>query len=885
MKKIALILILLLGGILVSCMEDQLVPEEMLPRKEEGWRVALEASKGESAATKSVEEDGWEEDAPVTKSLSMPDESHIYSYWSGTEKVEMYDGNTYKCTLYAMYSGGNSTTMSGTLSEGAMVGDRFQLYYPCKPSGGPLYAGQKGTVADISANYDYAVASVEVTSVDASSGTISLSQADFVCRQSISLFEFNYATVNTEGIVKLTITAPHNLNGGPITVVPETPATRFFVAIPKFYDGPEKLVYSFVAETESGLRYEGTKRACLQAGKYYKTTVQLAKYDPIATPLTIEALEDGTITIRNPRNLTILYNAEGQGFTHMSTVYAYANPIVIPVSAGQRVILGGKNDIYGSIDSNSTLEEDCVNITCNAEHYIYGNVMSLVDWQYYTAPELHTPVQTAKDRAFAYLFAGDDQLYSHPVKTIELPAMTVQYAAYLRMFCGCSNLTIAPELPATTLAATGSFPNGCYAAMFKECTSLVKAPSILPAMTLRSNCYTNMFYKCASLTASPVLPAKTLAEWSYSNMFDGCSSLQQITCYATNISAKGCLSNWTHGVSPTGMFISDPSASWPSGDHGIPAGWNGYVEPLTLEAIGDGIITISNPQKLSITWGKSASMASATTSSLNPITISVTAGDKVRLWGDNARYGGDEGAAYLNTNISSTAAHYAYGDIRSLISSSNYPNVTTLADYAFTGLFQSDTGLRSHAELKLNLGATTVGDFSCMGMFSGCTGLVRAPILPATTLGEQCYDNMFSGCSWLTGAPVLPATTLAAGCYGAMFSGCTSLVTAPALPAATLTEGCYMNMFDYCISLTSAPALNAATLVSSCYSYMFRDCVSLNAVTCLATNPSLSDYEADPQVFGNVDDWLQGTAATGTLTIKSGVVWPSGTYPSGWTLN
>ncbi len=899
MKKIALILILLLGGILVSCMEDQLVPEEMLPRKEEGWRVALEASKGESAATKSVEEYGWEEDAPVTKSLSMPDESHIYSYWSGTEKVEMYDGNTYKCTLYAMYSGGNSTTMSGTLSEGAMVGDRFQLYYPCKPSGGPLYAGQKGTVADISANYDYAIASVEVTSVDASSGTISLSQADFVCRQSISLFEFNYATVNTEGIVKLTITAPHNLNGGPITVIPERPATRLFVAIPKIGDGSDKQVYSFVVETESGICYEGTKKACLKAGKYYKTTVQLAKYDPIATPLTIEALEDGTVTIQNPKNHTLFYGFAGVNNSAVNSNIATGNPIQIPVKAGDKLLLGAKTANGDRSWSSPSVQ---AKIICDVPHYVYGNIMSLIDYDAYKSPNYNSFIQTAEEYAFTRLFSGESwdkpnsTLYNHPEKSLELPATTVKKGAYALMFYACENLTEAPELPATTLqggpySSTDYSSWGPYYMMFSHCSKLKKAPSILPATTVPISAYFYMFERCKALEASPILPATAPGQYAYRGMFYGCSSLKQITCYATtNIGADAATRDWVGGdwvssIPAGGMFISDPSASWPSGDHGIPAGWNGYVEPLTLEAIGDGIITISNPQKLSITWGKSASMASATTSSLNPITISVSAGDKVRLWGDNARYGGDEGAAYLNTNISSTAAHYAYGDIRSLISSSNYPNVTTLADYAFTGLFQSDTGLRSHAELKLNLGATTVGDFSCMGMFSGCTGLVRAPILPATTLGEQCYDNMFSGCSSLTGAPVLPATTLAAGCYGAMFSGCTSLVTAPALPAATLTEGCYMNMFDYCISLTSAPALNAATLVSSCYSYMFRDCVSLNAVTCLATNPSLSDYEADPQVFGNVDDWLQGTAATGTLTIKSGVVWPSGTYPSGWTLN
>ena len=32
-------------------------------------------------------------------------------------------------------------------------------------------------------------------------------------------------------------------------------------------------------------------------------------------------------------------------------------------------------------------------------------------------------------------------------------------------------------------------------------------------------------------------------------------------------------------------------------------------------------------------------------------------------------------------------------------------------------------------------------------MFSGCTGLTSAPVLPATTLNTDCYWSMFSGCT------------------------------------------------------------------------------------------------------------------------------------------
>ena len=112
---------------------------------------------------------------------------------------------------------------------------------------------------------------------------------------------------------------------------------------------------------------------------------------------------------------------------------------------------------------------------------------------------------------FYYMFRGCTSLTQAP----ELPATTLANACYAYMFYGCSSLTEAPELPATTLA------NTCYGYMFESCTSLTQAPE-LPATTLANNCYQNMFYTCSSLTTVPELPATTLASECYSGMFARC---------------------------------------------------------------------------------------------------------------------------------------------------------------------------------------------------------------------------------------------------------------------------------------------------------------------------------------------------------------------------
>ncbi|MBR1699341.1 MAG: hypothetical protein IJ714_06115 [Bacteroidales bacterium] len=889
--------------VLAACAKTEVeAPVEKENPTEKVWTVSVEATKVDAAdATKAAEADGWDGDAAETKSLDNSVESRIDFYWSMTDYVEVYklifggeDLDYVKVgTLAPRGVGSTGTTLNGELTGNFAADDVLLFIFPKLPADEKTpYMNQKGTVADIAKNFDFASALMKVTAVDSESGKLTLenenggSTAEFENAQSITKFSFSYASVNSEGIVKLTITAP--FMAGEVTVIPDTPGTEFYVAIPDS-GMDQKLTYTFMAETESGKIYEATRKANLVAGKYYKALVSgMAEYKPVETPLTIEAREAGVITINNPLNRTIMYNAEGQGFTHMTTKYTSANPIEIAVTAGQRVILGGENETYA--DANAPTQ-----IFFNTDCYVYGNVMSLVNWQYYGSPERDSRVSTAKDWAFTRLFGGwsgkdtRPHLLNHPVKTIELPATSVGKGAYRLMFAFCTNMTVAPELPATTFTG-GPYDtienNQPYGLMFYYCHSLRRGPSILPATTVPAACYYRMFDLCPSLEASPVLPAQYPGDNAYRDMFNGCTNLKQITCYAKgNLGNSGATRNWVGGVPSTGIFIKDPDASWPIGVHGIPTGWTyDNPVPLTVEAVENGTLTINNPQGLSITWGKEVSMASATTTSLTTISIPMTAGDKIRLWGDNARYGGAGAMVYLNTNITSTAAHYVYGDIRSLLSKSDFPNVSSIPDRAFYGLFSGNTGLRSHPEQTLTMGASAVGEYALTEMFARCTGLVRAPELPATSLAEGCYAGMFGDCTALTEAPPLPATTLATECYGAMFSGCSALVNAPALPATALAEGCYDNMFNDCSSLVAAPDLPALTLKEGCYSYMFRNCTSLRTVRCMATNPILSDYGVEPAIEGNVDDWLENTYATGTFSKKSGVTWPAGSIPSGWSV-
>ena len=167
---------------------------------------------------------------------------------------------------------------------------------------------------------------------------------------------------------------------------------------------------------------------------------------------------------------------------------------------------------------------------------------------------------------FKHLFYNCNKLIS--AENLSLPATTLVTGCYSDMFYKCSSLITAPNLPATTVATH------CYNEMFRNCTSLTTIPSILPATTLANYCYTLMFYNCTSLTTAPELPATTLTYYCYGYMFNGCTSLNYVKCLATDISASNCTYCWLSNVASSGTFVKASNmSSWGSGASGIPSGW------------------------------------------------------------------------------------------------------------------------------------------------------------------------------------------------------------------------------------------------------------------------------------------------------------------------
>ena len=227
------------------------------------------------------------------------------------------------------------------------------------------------------------------------------------------------------------------------------------------------------------------------------------------------------------------------------------------VVANKKVTFGGTNGdlrlrgtntdgTASKFNSYSTIKftDPNVKVAC------IGDIRTLLDWRNYnivetnnakfcslfngcsvltSAPDL--PATTLANECYYGMFVDCTSLASAP----ELKATTLAPKCYNRMFFNCTSLTSAPELKATTLATE------CCYYMFYGCTSLASAPK-LHATKLANSCYWKMFYGCTSLTSAPELKATTLATECYYKMFNGCTSLTSAPELKATTLAPNCYS-------------------------------------------------------------------------------------------------------------------------------------------------------------------------------------------------------------------------------------------------------------------------------------------------------------------------------------------------------
>ena len=297
-------------------------------------------------------------------------------------------------------------------------------------------------------------------------------------------------------------------------------------------------------ESKATEKYTTTPTAFV-AGKSYTYKLTVGKNKISVSGITVADWDTGKITDNGKAELFspyVTFTANAEQTFKMTTYGDYTiSGLQYSVNNGkwQNVVVD-KEVTFGG--TNSTLRLRGTNINGTAYHYIKkystitftdknvkvactGDIRTLLDWKNY--------------------------------KTVD-----TQNAKFCNLFDGCSVLTSAPELPATTLA------NECYERMFYGCTSLTSAPE-LKATTLANRCYFGMFSGCTSLEKAPELKATTLKTECYESMFNGCTKLSSVTMLAPSnqISpATDCCYNWLYnaGTDPTvksrTLIVTDEAA-------------------------------------------------------------------------------------------------------------------------------------------------------------------------------------------------------------------------------------------------------------------------------------------------------------------------------------
>ena len=229
-----------------------------------------------------------------TKALAIVGTA-LKSTWEDGETVGVYkvgDSNTKYGTLAPATFGSNTTRLEGTIDvAGLSAGDQLFLLYPDRPW---YYYGQDGTLATISSSYDFATATVAISSVD--SDHLSAESAAFSNKQAIvkfSLKEKGAGAISASGFTIFSknkkLVSSYNLLFEPdesdnlsVKLNSEAPVSELTLAVAT--SGGAADDYGFYASTKDAsfneTLYEFIKEGVtFENGKYY--TVNLSNLEEV----------------------------------------------------------------------------------------------------------------------------------------------------------------------------------------------------------------------------------------------------------------------------------------------------------------------------------------------------------------------------------------------------------------------------------------------------------------------------------------------------------------------------------------------------------------------------------------------------------------------------
>ena len=249
----------LLVAALAACSgdDDQLVAFEVSPLEKE-YTLSVETAKGIGVVVGDLQSQ--------TRALTQSG-STLTASWATTDRVYVQNGGTWATGSLQPQTAGATATLKGSLT-GVTIAANDVLILQFPKSGTPDYSGQKGTLEDIAANYDYATATATVRAVSAN-GMVAADAATFTNQQAIVRFTLLDAADGTTPVNATSLTVSDGTNT--YTVNPAAATNDLYVAIPGF----SGQTVTLKATAASG-KYKFVKPAVsFTNGQYYEVTVKM----------------------------------------------------------------------------------------------------------------------------------------------------------------------------------------------------------------------------------------------------------------------------------------------------------------------------------------------------------------------------------------------------------------------------------------------------------------------------------------------------------------------------------------------------------------------------------------------------------------------------------
>jgi len=257
-----LVALLMAGAAVTSCSSDNEMDSLKAPAGKT-YTMTVQATKGGDATTRALE-------------LGAEGKT-LTATWATTENVYVKKDDTCANGSLTPQTAAASTTLKGTLSGVTFAADDvLTLQFP--KSGDITYAEQKGTLADIAANFDWATATIEVASVEGGNITPKAG-ASFAHQQAVVKFTLQDKGNSNAAISPSALTINDGtsdivtLTGIPDATYTTNGAGVLFVAIPGFTEKTITLTATVGTDT-----YTCTASSkSFTNGKYYRVTAQMTK--------------------------------------------------------------------------------------------------------------------------------------------------------------------------------------------------------------------------------------------------------------------------------------------------------------------------------------------------------------------------------------------------------------------------------------------------------------------------------------------------------------------------------------------------------------------------------------------------------------------------------